>query len=356
MKTRNEILTDIHEGLSNGVISEADLKSFMMPQPEVSANQPQSKEAKTRESSPHKISAVDAMFYIAGVILFSAIMSIIVQSWNDGSAVVHIMLSAGVGVGLWLVAFYLTRSSRQNDIRKGLINALLLTGSLSVIVGGFIIMNELVGDFEQTDYAAGAATLAILGGIHIALDRYIRRDLILLMGTLLLVTAFPTLLFGFLQEVDISVDIWSVIIIISAALLASATRVIAKINPDRQVIHSAFDSFAVFITLLAMYISSFGDYGVMWLVALVASILGIFYLSIIYQNKHLLGSGSFFLVVTVITIAFKYFSGYGVTTSLIISAMGLLGSAATASTINKKYFKAPEPDDEDKSQHQQPSQ
>ena len=89
MKTRNEILTDIHDGLSNGVISEADLKSFMMPQPEVSANQPQPKEAKTQESSPHKISAVDAMFYIAGVILFSAIMSIIVQSWNDGSAAVH---------------------------------------------------------------------------------------------------------------------------------------------------------------------------------------------------------------------------------------------------------------------------
>jgi hypothetical protein len=54
-----------------------------------------------------------------------------------------------------------------------------------------------------------------------------------------------------------------------------------------------------------------------------------------------LGNASFFLVLTVITIAFKYFSGFGVTTSLILATIGLLGSALAASNINKKYFKKP---------------
>ena len=70
-------------------------------------------------------------------------------------------------------------------------------------------------------------------------------------------------------------------------------------------------------------------------------VLVIFYLSVISQNRHLLGNASFFLVLTVITISFKYFSGFGVTTSLIMATIGLLGSAAVASSINKKYFKRP---------------
>jgi len=52
-------------------------------------------------------------------------------------------------------------------------------------------------------------------------------------------------------------------------------------------------------------------------------------------------------VVAVLTISFKYFSGAGVTVSLVIAALGLLGSAAVATSINKKYFKetpAPTPE------------
>ena len=91
--------------------------------------------------------------------------------------------------------------------------------------------------------------------------------------------------------------------------------------------------------LAGMYAASFGDFGLLWYLALVASVIGIFYLSIINQNKKLLGTASFFMVLTVITLSFRYFSGYGATTSLILATIGLLGTAAIASSINKKYFK-----------------
>jgi hypothetical protein len=250
-------------------------------------------------------------------------------------------LSAVIGVGLWSLAYYLIKSPRQNDVRKGLINALLLTGSLLVITGGYIITNELIGGFGEVNFIPGAIMLAVLGGVHIGFDRLIKRDLTLLMGVLLLVASFPALLFGFLKDAGVSMDVWSIILIISAGLLAYATRVVAKINLDRQKINSSFDSFAAILALASMYASSFGDYGVLWLGVLIAGVFGIFYLSIVTQNKHLLGSASFFLVVTVITISFKYFSGYGVTSSLILATLGLLGSAAVAASINKKYFKQP---------------
>ncbi|HJQ08172.1 MAG TPA: hypothetical protein VJ836_01670 [Candidatus Saccharimonadales bacterium] len=337
MKSKQEILGDIQEGLRAGVITEADIEPFVAYQ----QNQPEPAIAHTagQGNKPDKLSAVDVMFYIAGIVLFSAIMSVIVQSWHDGNALVHILLSAGVGVGLWSLAYYLIKKPLQNDVRKGLINSLLLTGSLSVVAGGYIITNEIIGGFEEVNFIPGAVMLAVIGGVHLGFDRLIKRDLTLLMGILLCVASFPALLFGFLQGTEVSVDVWSVIFILSAGLLVYAARVVAKINPDRQKIRSSFDSFSAFVALLSMYVSSFGNYGVLWLGILIAGVFGIFYLSIISQNKHLLGNASFFLVLTVITISFKYFSGYGITTSLVLAAIGLLGSAAIASSINKKYFK-----------------
>ena len=338
MKNKQEILAEIQEGLSTGVITETDIQPFIH---EPAPQQVITTHAEEPANKPEKLSAVDVMFYISGIVLFSAIMSIIVQSWNDGSALVHILLSAGVGAGLWSIAYYLIKSSLQNDVRKGLINSLLLTGSLSVVAGGYIITNEIIGGFDEVNFIPGAVMLAVIGGVHLGFDRLIKKDLIFLMGVLLCVASFPALLFGFLQDADVPMDVWSIILILSAGLLAYATRVAAKINPDRQKVHSSFDSFAVFLILASMYASSFGDYGILWLGILIAGVFGIFYLSIVLQNKHLLGNASFFLVVTVITISFKYFSGYGVTTSLILATLGLLGSAAIASSINKKYFKHP---------------
>ncbi len=334
MKTKQEILTAIQEGLNGGAITESDIQTFITHQPEAIITQ-----TEEPANKPEKLSTVDVMFYIAGLVLFSAIISVIVQSWNDGNALTHILLSAVFGAGLWALAYYLIKSPLQNDIRKGLINSLLLTGSLLVVAGGYIITNEIIGGFGEVNFIPGALMLAVIGGVHIGFDKLIKRDLTLLMGILLCVASFPALLFGILQDAEVAMDVWSIILIISAGLLTYATRVVAKMNPSRQKIHSSFDSFAAFLGLMTMYVSSFSDYGVLWLGVLVAGVFGIFYLSIISQNRHLLGNASFFLVLTVITVSFKYFSGYGVTTSLILATIGLLGSAAIASSINKKYFK-----------------
>lgn len=335
MKSKEEILAELQEGLNSGVLTESDIAPFIStPQPEVLVTR-----VAEPENKPEKLSAVDVMFYIAGIVLFSTVMSIIVQSWDDGNPFTRILLSAVIGMGLWSIAYFLIKSQFQNDIRKGLTNALLLTGSLLLVVGGYIIINEIVGGFGEVNFIPAAFALAILGGLHISFDKLIKRDLVLLMGVLLAVSSFPALLFGFLQNADTPMDVWSIILIISSGLLVYATRVVAKMNPDRTKIHNSFDSFAAFLALMSMYVASYSDYGALWLGVLIAAVFGIFYLSIILQNKHLLGNGSFFMVLTIITISFKYFSGFGITFSLIIATLGLLGSAAIASSINKKYFK-----------------
>ena len=80
MKTKQEILAELQEGLSSGVLTESDIKPFITTQPEVTITR-----AVEPENKPEKLSAVDVMFYIAGIVRFSTIMSVIVQSWNDGT-------------------------------------------------------------------------------------------------------------------------------------------------------------------------------------------------------------------------------------------------------------------------------
>ena len=339
MNSREEIITQIKEGLNTGLITESDIKSFIHEPALVPVEAVVEEEVHKSE----RLSAVDIMFYVAGIVLYSALLSIIAQSWDStgDTIVLHVFLSAGIGMMLWAAAYYLIKDNKQTDVKRGLINALLLTGSLSVVTGGYIISNQLVGGFGEINFVAGAITLAVVGGLHLAFDRLIRRDLALLMGVLFSVAAFPALLFGLLKDTDAPGDVWSLVLVGSAGLLAYATRVVTQLSRGREGARHAFDAFAAFLALIAMYISSFGDYGSLWLIGLLLGVLGIFYLSVMSQNRHLLGNASFFLVLTVITISFKYFSGFGVTTSLIMATIGLLGSAAVASSINKKYFKRP---------------
>jgi hypothetical protein len=330
VKDRQDLLLEIHDALTRGIITASDLRQF---------NQDKQQDNISNLEKNDKLSSVDIMFYIAGIVLFSAIISFIVQSWSDVDRIVHITFSAGTGTVLWMAAYYIIRLPRRTDIQNGLTNALLLTGSLSIVVGGYIISNELIGGYDQLNYISGAVTFLTLGVIHIAYDRLIKRDIILLLGVLSAVLSFPMLMLGILGDTQITIDTFTCIILVTTGLLSYATRVVGKINTSRaSKISTAFDPLAAFSALSAVYAASFGEYSALWLIALTAGILSIFYISIISQNKHLLGNASLFLVITVITISFKYFSGYGITTSLTLSALGLLGSAAIAANINKKYF------------------
>lgn len=334
MKTREELLSELRAGFESGILTEADMQPFLRAN---IAHQTAPKHMNNTKAHEN-LSAVDVMFYIAGFVLFASILSSIVQSWDEDALLTQTLLSGGIGFALWLIAYYLIKNPLQNEIRKGLTNSLLLTGSLLVITFGYIATNEVIGGFSEVNLIPAALTLVLLGALHILFDKLIKRDMVLLLGILLTVSSFPALLFGLLAKTDTAVDVWVLIMIITAGLLVYATRVVAMMYKNRDEIHNAFDSFSAFLALSSMYIASFGGYGVLWLGVLVASVFGIFYLSIVMQNKQLLGSGSFFMVLTIITVSFKYFSGYGATLSLIVASIGLLASAAVASNINKKYF------------------
>ncbi len=327
MPDKTTLLASLRAAIANGTITRQDIdKLFHTDQ-----------DPETAEKS--HLSAVDVMFHIAGVMLYAALLSVIAQTWDDNSAILRIILSVGMASILWSLAYYLIKYGPQTDVRQGLTSALLLTGSLTSITGGYIVINEILGGYGDVNFFAGAVALLATGAIHIAFDRTIRKNVVLLVGVLLCVMSVPATLFGIIQHTDPTVDVWCAILVFSAGLLAYATRVVSRLYDGTRTSPGVFDSLAALVGLGAMYVGTYGDYSFVWFVLLVASILGIFYASVVLQNKHLLGSASFFLVISIITISFKYFSGFGVSTSLVLATLGLLGSAAAASSIHKRYFK-----------------
>lgn len=328
MTPKEKALEVIKGYIRAGVLTESDIRLLFAEQ----------LPKDNKSDHDDKTSAVDVMFYVAGIIFFAAIMSLIGQSWDTGEGMLHIMLSAGTGGILWLVAYALLKRQPLSDIRNGLVNALLVTGALLVVIGGYIIANEIVNGYDEVNFIPAAIAFAVVGAIHIGFDRIIQRKLILAMGILVSVLAFPAFIFGLLKDANAPADVWAIVVLLSAVLLVCAARVVAKIYKNRQGIARSFDSSAAFIALTTMYITSYVGSEGLWLVVLIATVLGVFYACIIFQSKNLLGIASFFLIITVITISFRYFSQYGVSVSLIIATVGLLGSAAVASSINKKYL------------------
>lgn len=333
MNDKATLLGAITQALKDGILTEDDVRSVLSSSPKPASVQ------NTAKSTSSRASAVDIMFYITGIVLFAGIAVLIGQSWDSGP-IMRIFLSVGVGSLAWAYAASLVRSKNIDDIRKGLTNALLLCGSLLLISGGFIVAGELVS-FEKYHFFVSALVLLALGALHMSFGLHLRRKLLLLIGILLAVAAFPSTVFGLFEDSNVPMYTYALITAISGGLLAYAARVTGRISTSHKDIMRSFDSFGAFVALMSLYAASYDDStGVLWLLVLIAGIVGLFYLSIVMQDKYMLGNGSFFLVLSIITISFRYFSGYGAAFSLLISAVGLLATAVVATNINRRYLKA----------------
>ncbi len=326
MRTKDELLGDIRAALASGAITRRDLEALIGGTFTTSADTVVKK----------KLSVAQSLFYVTGIILFAAVLSVIGQTW-DGGAALHLFLTIVLGAGMWAVAYSFGKTARTSDIRQGLSDALLLTGSLLMITGGYIVTN-LFGQYGTLDFFEASLALFVIAVLHIGLWRIIRRDLVYLLSILLGVAAIGAVLFGILREAGASGDVWALSVVVLAGLLTWATRVVARLSEETAHMAGAYDRFAIVLGLLTMYIASFGNYAWLWYLGLAGGILCVYYLSIVSRQKILLGTASVFLTLVAITLSFRYFAAFGATTSLVFSALAILGVAVLASRLNKKYM------------------
>lgn len=338
---KDALLRDLQHGLADKTITENDVVSLLSPVAINLLHRPyvNSKENAESAAPNKKLNVIDILFYMAGLIFFAALMVAAFQAGADIPSI-KIIVTLGTGILLWTVTYVLGVQPNQSDVRKGLINSLLLTGSLAVVSGGLIAASEAAGNQEQLLAYAVSITLVLLGIAHLVFDKLFRHIILIVFGVLLLIGAFPAIMTALLMNADAPPDVWALISIATGFFVAYGGRLASRTATDRHYLKDAFDSLAAFIILGSIYFAAFGSsIAPIWEIVLPLTIYGAFFISIKRKNKNFLITGSLFLVLFLITVSFKYFSGLGVSFCLVISAVSLLATAYMAANINKKYIK-----------------
>lgn len=351
MDAKTVLLNSIRQGLTEGVIAPDDIRALLPAASHdpvvqstlpgaVSAASPAPPEATAFEASK-KLSLVDVLFYLAGGVLYAALMVMALQPGGSGSMFMPSVVMLIGGLALWMLVFVLGRQPQQSENQVGFSNAMLLTGCLAMISGGTMLASQLTTDTpSQAGYVLGVAYF-VLGGLHLFFDSLLRRTVLIVLGMFLFVVAFPSIIAALLANQDTVFDVWVFVGIVSGVLLAAAGRVASRTAPGREHLYSSFLSVAGFVVLGSVYSATLGsEAAVVWSIVLPLLIYVAFYISIKQHSKNFLINGSLFLVLFIITVAFKYFSGLGAAFSLLISATALLGTAFMAASINRRYIKA----------------
>lgn len=345
MNAKDELLQTIRNGLANHVITAEDLRAFVAPEPVAINIELQPTAAAEPAANPKKLNIIDILFYIAGLILYAALMVMAFQLGKD-VWIMRIIITLGVGLLIWGVVYILGTQSTPSDMQRGLVNSLMITGSLAVISGGIITANQVAGStFSEAGLAmAVAVALIILGAAHLVFDRLFRHIILVSLGVLLLSAAFPTVFVALLSNQEVPVDVWTLIGIASGCLVWYGGILASETLPERAFLKDSFESFAAFIALGSIYYASLtSSVAALWEVVLPLAIYGAFFASIKRRSKNFLVTGALFLVLYLITISFKYFSGLGVAFCLILSGLSILATAFMAVNINKKYIKLSRP-------------
>lgn len=306
--------------------------------PEVIASQPESKKEDVGHASP-----IANVFYdIAGILLFAVLLSIVFQTLGKENFVLHLALTLGAGLVLWALTYvFRSRSGETGDVPEGIASALLATGSLSVLAGFFVALSHIGAQLDGSFNILILAALLMLAMsmLHFAADAVLKQAMLLSLAVMYGVGAVAILASYWLTEASASGTVWSIVIIAIAVWLAVKTRILARTLYRERLQPNVFDTLSLWTVLVTLYFSSYGTWGVAWLVVLAFAVLGVFYLSVVRQKKEFLGTAALFLVVTLVTISFRYFSDFGVTISLLMSVIAILGSAYVTSLLHKRYFK-----------------
>ena len=336
---KQKILDELKQAIDSGIVDARDVQSALTsktPSIEVAKASP----LVDIPESKQKMSISSIFYHIAGVLLFGVLSSIIIQTPGTGNFLLHLTLTAVVGVLLWGIASVLARHQSVDSTTSGIESALLVTGSLSVLAGVFVAAFHFAPTNGFGNTLVLLAVFFLLASVmHFVADILLRRFFLVGVGVLTSVAAIALIAFRLLIEMRASFDIWAVVVIGLAGWLAIVTRLFARSLYVGRLHANSFDGLALWVALIVAYAASYGEYGAIWLIGLLIAVFGLFYASVVQRKRYFLGTAAAFMVLTLVTISFKYFSGFGITVNLSLSVITILGSAYVVSQVNQRYFK-----------------
>lgn len=345
MKNKKVVLNELRELINSGELTTDEVRKVIGDK-ESSPSQTKLLEDTSSSIKISKPSAIDVMFIIGGIILFVAIQVLIEQlSGSSSPGTTGAIICMVVAILLWAVAYLQSKQKQVSEAGRGTALSFVLTGSLLLVAAAVYAAIEVTEKVFQGYGSNGASQLYVFGVgmivvtlFHVLYARAVKRQIVAAMAVLVANTALTTLLLGFLvdNKVD-STNIYVLAFVGSGALLYALTRTVSQAAPT-LLRPNVFDGLAQFVVLAAMTVGTFGELSLLWYILVIGSVLGLIYMSIIQKSQTSLTIAAFFLTVTLISMSFRYFNGFGVAFSLLMAATAVLGVATVAVSIRKKYL------------------
>jgi hypothetical protein len=343
---KKELLEAIKSYVDAGMLSKDDLATLF---PDASPLKPNSNVAVPSSAKSEKTSAtgVTVMFVVGGLLIYGAIQSMLglmlgSAMFEDGALILAV-INLMIGAVAWYLA-YSTSKKDDSDTNKGLTTAALVVGAIGVIAGWSFVL-EAIGIFTENmgaiEFGFIGSVVALLGAASfIIFDRFLNKDGIAVIGLLCIVIAAFSFVHGMMKGMRLSADVWVIVLLMLCGLTVAMPRLFRQLYDSRPEIAKSLNTIAIFLFLAITYVATFfNGSGLLWALVQFVGIFGVYYLSITTKSKNNLISASFFLIVGVNTLIYRYFSGYGVPLALMLSAASIIGAAMMTVNLDKKYFK-----------------
>lgn len=303
----------------------------------------QTKPAKKSGLSAH-LSTTSVLFYIGGILLFAGIMIGIYQE-GDAKSSTGVDFSLGLMGGLfWVLAYILLNqnNSEEDTFKSGLGDSASLLGSLFLFACAGQSLYLIADNVAHTRTFLAIATLwlATLAALHYALDRKLKRLLLISLAALSAIATFYSLLWTLLLDAQ-NVTIYILMVVLTGIYVFVIGTVFKNGQESRRDLARSFHSLGGLVVMGSLYsLILTGSHEIIWTLLYPSVLYGAFLYSIRSQSKTFLATGSLFLIIYVTTIVTKYFAGgLGPAVALIIAAIAITGSAIFSLYLRNKYFR-----------------
>lgn len=343
---------DLSSALAQGTITRNEVIDVLA---ELPAEQQPARQGSSRAVNFNSTPIV-ALMYVSGLLISSAIVVFLFTitgfteytifgsyyAYDDEGVVSSALINAGVltliAAGLYSAAFLLRRKLADVSSVRGVMvfsGVILLWYSTLYYAAAFEYSN-ISGD-GHISAAVFALVLAALSSATLVYGLIVKQNVATYSGILGVSAAVLTIIYTFLDRVSANhpfvIDVNIIVFITVMALLALSTRALStrRVAGERD----KLDYLALLLSLIAVWFGQFTDLDILWLLGSVGLCLAVLAWGVSRETIAYIATAAFFLAVSVLVIAFKFFGGYSVAFALLLSAVGIAGIAVGFVYVSK---------------------
>ena len=318
---KEQLLHELRRHVQMGSITESEFRSVFS-------------DTEESLSSSHKkrfsLNVINVLYGIGGLIIFTGIVALIVQNWEELPTVARILITLGMAIVLYISSVLVT-SKGYNVLAQILFAVSYVFFPLGIGVSLY--------EFEVEIGTGGASFILLCLTLLATVSYFILKRMAvntlfaIIFGTS---TAYTFLTYALSNASRVDGDVYlylTLVLGLSHGLLGYVMRSSADTATRKlgQLLY-ATGSLGALVPAVAL--------GGIWDVLAMFVIVAVFLLSVYVHSRGMLALGSTFLIIYLFKITAEYFSGsVGWPVALIFIGVATIAIAIGTFKINQKYFK-----------------